>query len=401
MTVVTGGAARTVKPVVLVFVGNYLPGHKAGGIIRTISNTVDHLCEEFEFRVVTSDRDLGDGHAYPGLELNRWHRVGNALVYYVSREAHTMSRIAALVNSAQACAIYLNSFFDPFTVKVLAAMWAGAIPPTRVLVAPRGEFAWASLGQKYPKKAVFMWLARLVGLYRPVVWHASSQFEADDIVKVMHVAPAAIRVAFDFALKQADTERSLGPSRDDGSRLRLVFLSRVAREKNLDFALTLLQDVRAEVAFDIYGPIGDAAYWKECQSLVARVPANVRVSYKGAVEATRVVEVFQDYDAFLFPTGGEAFGHVIVESLLAGTPVIVSRESPWRNLPDDRLGWDLDLADPAAFVSRIEALAALSVAERDARRPEVRAGVAARLADPAIVESHRRLFVAESGRVGR
>jgi hypothetical protein len=41
------------KPVILAFVGNYLPGYKAGGILRITVNTVDHLCDEFEFKIVT------------------------------------------------------------------------------------------------------------------------------------------------------------------------------------------------------------------------------------------------------------------------------------------------------------------------------------------------------------
>ena len=45
------------KPVILAFIGNYLPGYKAWGILRTVVNTLDHLCDEFEFWIVTRDRD--------------------------------------------------------------------------------------------------------------------------------------------------------------------------------------------------------------------------------------------------------------------------------------------------------------------------------------------------------
>ena len=58
------------KPIILVFIGNYLPGYKAGGILRNIANTVDHLSEEFEFKIVTRDRDLGDEKPYQNIILN-------------------------------------------------------------------------------------------------------------------------------------------------------------------------------------------------------------------------------------------------------------------------------------------------------------------------------------------
>ncbi len=385
-----------VKPVVLVTLGNYLPGYKAGGIIRTVTNTVDHLCDEFEFRILTSDRDLGDDRAYPGVELNQWQQVGNALVYYVPPTGHTMRNLAAIVKSVPTNVLYLNSFFDPFTVKLLACVRAGTIPPKRLIVAPRGEFAWASLRQKYPKKLGFILAARSIGLYRHVVWHASSEFEGHDIMKVMKVDRAAIHVAFDFALKKppstAANDEPPAPAAADGA-LKLIFLSRVAREKNLDYALRLLRHVRSEVVFDIYGPTADPAYWQECQNLIGQLPTNVVARYRGMVDADRVVQVFSEYDLFLFPTGGEAYGQVIAEALIAGTPVLASRESAWRDLANDRLGWDIDLTQPEAFVEKIEALAATPPQDRLRGRHAVKAGVAKRLADPAIAESHRRLLL--------
>ncbi len=53
------------------FIGNYLPGYKSGGIQRVTINTVDHLCDEFEFRIVTRDRDLGVEQPYPDIDYKR------------------------------------------------------------------------------------------------------------------------------------------------------------------------------------------------------------------------------------------------------------------------------------------------------------------------------------------
>jgi len=78
------------KPVILVFTGRYLPGYKAGGILCNVINTVDFLCDKFEFRIVTRDRDLGDEASYSGIGVDKWQRVGNAHVYYLSQGAETL-----------------------------------------------------------------------------------------------------------------------------------------------------------------------------------------------------------------------------------------------------------------------------------------------------------------------
>jgi glycosyltransferase involved in cell wall biosynthesis len=44
------------------------------------------------------------------------------------------------------------------------------------------------------------------------------------------------------------------------------------------------------------------------------------------------------------PTAGESFGFVILEALLAGCPVLISDRTPWRNLAEKVIGWDLPVS---------------------------------------------------------
>lgn len=380
------------KPVVLVVVGNYLPGFKAGGIVRAVVNTIDHLSDEIDFKVITRDRDLGDTTPYDGIRMNAWQPMGGALVYYLSADAESAASLTRLVNSTPHDAIWLNSFFDPLTVRLLWKRRSGAARLHRPIVAPRGEFAWASLQQKYPKKLLFMWLARAIGLYDGLTWHASSQLEATDCRKVMHVPAPAIHYAPDFGIKAPAIAAAPARTRDDGDALQVVFISRVAREKNLDYALRILKRVRSKIVFDIYGPTADAAYWRECQALIAELPAHVVVNYRGIVGAGDVVPTFSRYDVFLFPSGGEAFGHVIAEALVAGTPVLTSTETAFHDLAADGLGWDIDLGREDLFVEALERLAADRSVQPN-RRALVQAAAATRLSDPIVAETQRALLV--------
>ena len=72
------------KPIILTLVSGYLPGFKYGGPIRTIVNMVETLGEEFEFGIITTDKDLGESEPYPGVQLNSFNEVGKAMVYYVT-----------------------------------------------------------------------------------------------------------------------------------------------------------------------------------------------------------------------------------------------------------------------------------------------------------------------------
>lgn len=388
------------KPVILTFIGHYLPGNKAGGILRVIVNTVDHMCDEFEFRMVTRDRDLGDDKPYADIKLNQWQQVGNAMVYYLPPQSRTLKEIFNLIESTPHHALYLNSFFDPLTIKVLLNRMIRKETFKPVIVAPWGEFAWASLKQKYPKKFIFIQAARLVGLYKNVTWRASSEFEKSDITEVMKIKSDSIHITGDYPIKNIPDafpgENFKLPS--DGEGLKLVFLSRISREKNLDYALKILNKVNARVNFDIYGPAENETYWKECQELIRQLPANVKVNYLGRVDPNQVVQIFSYYDLFLFPTGGEAYGHVIAECLTSGTPVLLSTETPWRNLQNDDLGWDIDLVKMDSFVETIENYALWSPKERFKKRAIIKAKIMDRLLDPAVAEANRQLFLKDNNR---
>ena len=68
---------------VLVTIGSYLPGYKAGGPIRSVANLIDALGNDFEFHVVTSDRDLGEEKPYDNIIRGLWQSVSKARYLFV------------------------------------------------------------------------------------------------------------------------------------------------------------------------------------------------------------------------------------------------------------------------------------------------------------------------------
>ena len=80
--------------------------------------------------------------------------------------------------------LYLNSFFDPiFTLRPLLAQRLRLAPDKPILIAPRGQFSRGALQLKRWKKALYLALVCSFRLYKGVTWHASSDFEASDILR--------------------------------------------------------------------------------------------------------------------------------------------------------------------------------------------------------------------------
>ncbi|MCG7851979.1 MAG: glycosyltransferase family 4 protein, partial [Methanosarcinaceae archaeon] len=133
------------------------------------------------------------------------------------------------------------------------------------------------------------------------------------------------------------------PSKSEkaAGRFKIIFLSRISRNKNLDGALKILNGLKGQVRFDIYGPMEDRTYWSVCQKLISSLSENIEVRYFGSVAHDQVGTVMMEHDLFFLPTLGENFGHVILEALCAGCPVLISDQTPWRDLEEKGVGWDL------------------------------------------------------------
>lgn len=338
---------------VLTLVDYYLPGYKAGGPLRTIANMVDRLSDELEFLIITRNTDLGDDAPYPDIEPGAWYSRGKADVLYLSKKQRSLSSIRTLINAIDYDALYLNSLFSPpFTVVPLLLRRLRMVPRKPVVIAPRGELAPGALGIRSRKKRVYLTLAKLFGLYKGVTWQASGEHEAEQIKNCFGKA-AKVVVAPDLPPLVSNVGVEIQRKPKIRGKLQIIFLSRISPMKNLLSALTALRSVEGDVVLDIYGPLEDKDYWEKCQAEIIRLPVNVKVRYQGAVPPDQVDHIMRDHDLFFLPSLGENFGHVILEAMIAGCPVLISDRTPWRNLEAQGVGWDLPLDSMERFSSII------------------------------------------------
>lgn len=351
---------------ILIFLRHYLPGYRFGGPLRSVANLVEHLGADYRFRIVTLDRDMGEDRPYPDIQPDHWQARDGAEVIYLS-EPPRRSSLTRLLQETPHDLIFLNSAFDPrFSMLPLIANRGRRTGRAPVLLAPRGEFAPGALALKAPKKQVFMALARGAGLWRDVTWQATAETEATDIAH--QIGPQAqICLAANLPSVAADDPPPPPPS----DVLRGAFLSRISPKKNLTGALDILAQVKAPVRFTIYGPKEDAAYWAECEARITRLPAHIEVVYGGSKRPEDVRAALAGHDFFLLPTLSENFGHAIVDAMWAGLHLLISDQTPWRDLAARGVGADLPLAKPARFVAEIERLAGLAPEARMAMRRAV------------------------------
>ena len=380
---------------ILVLIPNFLPGYKMGGPLTSIINMVENLAEFFSFEILTSDRDMGDTKPYENIEFNSWIKKSKYSICYLSSNMLFLLRLLIKINASKAEIIYLNSLFNPFfSIFIVVSNKIGLLKDKKIIIAPRGETYDEALNFKREKKVTYIKLANSMRLYKGLYWHASTEVEKQSIIKNFAIDPNLIFVALNLTQKVSGNEQRnthISTVRDNKG-LHVVFLSRVSKDKNILFTFDVLSKIKEDVVFHIYGPIEDDFIWKDCKEKINNLPKNIVVEYKGTVPKEKVRSVFAEYDLMFLPTFAENFGHVIVESLSVGTPVLLSNNTPWRNLQRKGYGWDLSLKEPQQFVEAIEYMLKLSDYEKKEMKVKIQKGFAAFLSNPETLKANKKLF---------
>lgn len=371
----------------------YLPGYRAGGPIRSLVNMVDRLSGDFEFYIVTTDRDIGESVPYPNIIRDGWDRVGKANVRYLSLSDVNIRIVRDIVFSVRPDIIYLNSFFDPcFTQRVLWLRHLGFFNDIPIVLAPRGEFSEGALQLKFIKKKFYLLISTMLRLYRGVTWQASSEYERSDIISSLACVEANdVKIAMNVPPITEGVFRRVF-DRIQGTPLRICFLSRISPKKNLDFALRTLMLVKSDVVFTIYGPKEDSAYWSRCEDLISTLPPNISVKYAGEVQPSDVKRVLQLHHVFFFPSRGENYGHVIHEALGSGLPVLISDKTPWRDVVQRGVGWVFPLDRENSFADIIDEVALWGLDKHENVGRRAIEFHVERSVDSDVIDANKRLF---------
>ncbi|ATQ66582.1 MULTISPECIES: glycosyltransferase [Methylosinus] len=373
------------EPVILALMGALWPGNDASGTNRSLMAMIEALSDEFRFLRVARDRPApGDA---PLAASGRWLEAPRGVARYCPPGARGRAELAAILRETRYDLLLLHGFHDrEFTIPALIMRRLGLIPRRPTILSPHGEFSAAALGLKRRRKAAYQTLAQRTGLLDDAFLHATSVEEAQDIGAAITRSKGVLVAPNIRPLLAAPPHV---PAIDGA--LRLAFLGRVARIKNLDLALRALALVEARVVYDIYGPIEDAAYWRECRRIIAALPPHIVVAMHGEIVNEAAPEMFARHDLLFLPSRSENFGHAIFESLCCGVPALIGDATPWRDLAQADAGWDLPL-EPSAFAGAIDRFAALDAPARARLRAGAHALAASRNCEIDAILSMRRML---------
>jgi glycosyltransferase involved in cell wall biosynthesis len=327
---------------ILVFIDWYLPGYKAGGPIRSMANMIASLKTNYSFYLICRNADYLESVPYENIIAGEWNILSeNESVYYIDSGRLSVRLLKKLIKSKEFDMVYINGIYS-FFFSIIPLILSKRLKFNKIIVAPRGMLSNQAFSAKKIKKKLFIIFAKLFNLYKNVIFHVTSLVEESDIQNLrlkqtkIEMLPNLAPIISEKSIK--NIEKSVG-------ELNLVSIARISPEKNTLFALECLAACRyqGKINFSLYGSIYNREYWKQCMETISHLPDNIEVVYHGEIDNSKVINVLQNHHFLFLPSQGENFGHSILESFIAGCPVIISNKTPWHNLEEKNLGWDLGL----------------------------------------------------------
>ncbi|MFI5141216.1 MAG: glycosyltransferase, partial [Bacteroidia bacterium] len=351
---------------------------------------VHHLKNDFNFYIITGNKDLFATESHKGVKSNEWNVLPNGEhVFYFSDDFISFKNLRSVVEKVEYDSVYLNSFFSKrFTIYPLLLKKIGAIKKP-MLIAPRGMLSSGALNLKAKKKNTFIGLAKLSSLYKNVIWHATSVQEETDI-KIIFGTKTSVHKISNLTLPPTKNRTDYSKNSNE---VKICCVARISKVKNILFALEVLQNIKTgTIEFDLYGPAEEVDYFKLCKELAAKLPYNITVNFKGDLQGDEVEQTLKNYHLFFLPTLNENFGHAIVEAMLNGCIPLISDTTPWRNLQVQNVGWDIALNEKEKFATAITEVLQLSQTDFEQKSKAVQQYALTYCIDKGAIEAYKNLF---------
>lgn len=197
----------------------------------------------------------------------------------------------------------------------------------KIIYSIHGTIYWKTKWQKLVLKRVWKW-----SITNKMVFTSNSDYSAQKFRELVNETSETITLYNPIN----NSRFNLNNRVESGAKLRIVFVGRLYKGKNLEdwintAAFLLKEGVNAE--FEIYGTgPHEVMLRKQIQDLKLEGKIILK-GYKREIE-----EIYKNADLLMFLSGYESFGNVVVESILCGTPVLTfdipSMKEIFRDYPD-------------------------------------------------------------------
>ena len=216
-------------------------------------------------------------------------------------------------NQRQFDVIHVHAWWNLVSVFSVLIAVTKKVP---LVISPRGTLS--SYSFNYKNSINKKLLHHLLGKYllKRSYLHATSVAEKKALLKL--VKPVGIFDLPNFVKIAGISQKKTKP----GPIFKLLFFSRIDEKKGLDILLHALPKLKVPYHLTIAGD-GNADYLDLLKTIAHYNHTDEHITWMGFQNDNKF-DIFSDHQLLVLPSHNENFGNVVIESLSAGTPVLIS-----------------------------------------------------------------------------
>lgn len=332
---------------ILHIVPSYKPAYKYGGTIESVARLCEELVRAGEEVTVftTTANGKKELEVAPGVE----HTVDGVEVVYFKRQTkdHTHASVALWKRLHKECGnydvVHIHSWWNAL---VLGALFICKRKKVKTVFSPHGMLSDYII--QHSNTRIKYIIRSLAGKYllKSTLLHATSTAELAECRKLIPGWQGA-------AVPNIIWLPELPIQKKQNEIFTLLFLSRIHPKKGLEFLMEAVSKINAAIRLQI-GGTGEEDYLETLKQKAEELGITNRIGWLGWKDREEKFEVLAQADLFVLTSHNENFANVVVESLHAGTPVLLSAEiglSPF--VVQENLGW-ISTLQPADIRQKLE-----------------------------------------------
>jgi len=299
------------KPVIAQITGYYPPS--LGGVQQRVQNLSEKLADKGYYIEVFTSSNGSTAHTYQATQSIRVHYLRSFVFASTPFMPSLFFRLMRLRrNSVMHLHVY-TAYLPEIVYIVSKIRRVPYVAHIRLEMAQEGRFGF--LLPIYKK-----WVLG------PVLRNADKVIcLTNDYAKLMVNRYGVAKDNIVVIPNATDFKISDKPKRNIHKPIKLLFVGRLAKQKNIPMLLEAVSSYRAKYNDDLHlYIIGEGELETDIRSKISKYNLSDIVTMRGALYGQELQNIFQQSDIFVLPTLYESFGNVYIEAMAKGLPIVTT-----------------------------------------------------------------------------
>ena len=315
---------------ILIITPSYKPAFIYGGPIFSVGYLAEELTKNNEVLVLST---TANGKEELTFKSNSLQNIDGVNVRFFNRQTKDHSHLSIGLlkylwnNGNHYDVIHIQSWWN--LVAIFSALIC-RIRNWKYVITPRGMLSPYTYQSSFIKKTIHLFIGN--HLLKNCRIQATTKDEAVKIEMLNPTYKTAVIPNF-VNLKTPVINRT------KQEVVQLLFLSRIHPKKGLDVLLLSLPLLKFKFRLHIVGD-GDTEYIESLKELSEKLKIEDKIIWHGSVYGDKKFELYSGSDFMILPSHDENFANNVLESLLMGTPVLISKNVGLANFVfENKLGF--------------------------------------------------------------